>query len=370
MAEADAHPPGRPGATFAQHHIESLDAFRGITIAGMILVNNPGNWEHVYPTLLHADWNGCTLADLVFPFFMVILGVALPFALSRRRGSGQQKGQLYTRFVRRGLLLIALGLVLNLVAAQFSWHAVRIPGVLQRIALVYVIAALVTLHTSPRTRAGIAAALLLAHWAILRLSPMTPTETVAATIDRAVFGSHTLLPTGDPEGLLGTLSSVASALIGSIGGEWLKNAPTAGRKMAGLLTTGAALTAIGYGWSLVFPLNKPLWTGSYTLFTAGLALLGLAWCYWVIDVRHWRGWAKPFVWLGLNPIAIYFLAELAGHLLDISNAKTIIYWDALRPSVQPPLDEMATSLLFAVLTVSVWTAVAGVMYRRGIRVQV
>src|SRR5262249_22048193 len=132
----------RPG----RHHLESLDAFRGLTIAGMILVNNPGTWDAVYAPFVHADWNGCTLADLVYPFFLVILGLALPFALARRRASGAEMRQVHLRIVRRAVLLFALGFVLNLVAAQFSLETVRIPGVLQRIALVYLVAALITLH--------------------------------------------------------------------------------------------------------------------------------------------------------------------------------------------------------------------------------
>ena len=354
----------------AHHRLESLDAFRGITIAGMILVNNPGNWERVYPSLVHADWNGWTLADLVYPFFIVILGVALPFALSRRRQSGHHHRRLYARFVRRGLLLFGLGFLLNLVAARFMFDVVRIPGVLQRIAIVYVIAAVITLHASPRLRAVIAAALLIGHWAILRLTPMTPADTIAGTIDRTVFGAHTLLPTGDPEGILGTMSAVATALIGSVAGEWLRTARTATSKLLALVTAGAGLALAGYAWSFVLPINKALWTGSYSLFTAGLALLGLAICYWVIDLHDHRGWALPFVWLGLNPLAIYFLAELVGHLIEMSNVKTVLFWSGLRPAIDPPLDEMATSLAFAVLTVAFWTAIAGLLDRRGIRIQV
>jgi predicted acyltransferase len=354
----------------AHHHLESLDAFRGITIAGMILVNNPGNWDRVYAPLLHADWDGCTLADLVYPFFLVILGVALPFALSRRRESGHQVRRLYARFVRRAALLFALGFVLNLVAVQFSWPTVRIPGVLQRIAIVYLFAALITLHVRLRARAVIAAALLIGHWLVLRLAPLTPKETIAAVIDRAVFGAHILAPVGDPEGLLGTMSATASALIGSVAGEWMRTASTAGERIRGLATGGAALVGAGVLWSFALPLNKPLWTGSYALFTAGLALLAFAWCFWAIDVRHVRGWARPFVWLGLNPLAVYFLSELVGHILDLTNAKTVIYWGWLRPMAMPTLSDTSTSFVFALLTVTMWTVVAGVMYRRGVRVQV
>ena len=166
------------------------------------------------------------------------------------------------------------------------------------------------------------------------------------------------------------MSAVATALIGSVAGDWLRTARTATDKLMALVIAGAGLTLAGYVWSFFLPINKPLWTGSYALFTAGLALVGLAICYWVIDVRGHRGWARPFVWLGLNPLAIYFLAELVGHLMEMSNAKTAIFWGVLRPAINPPLDEMATSLVFALLTVAFWTAVAGLLDRRGIRIQV
>jgi len=356
----------RPG----QHHLESLDAFRGLTIAGMILVNNPGNWDTVYAPLVHAEWNGCTLADLVYPFFLVILGVALPFALARRRESGHEMHRVHARIVRRSVLLFALGFVLNLVAAQFSFATVRIPGVLQRIALVYFAAALITLHGSRRVRAAAAVALVLAHWFVLTLAPMTPRATIAAQIDHAVFGRHLLLPTYDPEGLLGTLSAIASALIGTLAGDWLRAASPDARPMTNVLSAGALLAVVGLLWSVVLPINKPLWTGSYAAFTGGLALLALAACYIGIEIVGVRAWARPFVWLGVNPLAIYFLAELVAHIIELTPVKTTLYWGLLRPLVLHRLSEPGISLLFAVITVGVWTAVAGVLYRRDIRIQV
>ena len=337
----------------------------------MIVVNNPGNWDRVYAPLLHADWNGCTIADLVYPFFIVILGVALPFALSRRRASGHEIRRFYGRFARRAVLLFGLGFLLNLVAARFSLSAVRVPGVLQRIAVVYFVAAAIALHLKPHQRAGVAVALLAVHTLLLTLAPMTPTATVATRLDRAVFGAHTLTPVGpDPEGVLGTLTAIASALIGTLAGDWLRRESAPLPRIGGLLAGGAALAVGGYAWSFVLPLNKPLWTASYTLFTGGLAIVGLALSYAIIDVVAIRAWARPFVWLGVNPLAIYFLAEFVGHLLDSTGAKTWLYWTELRSIVMPPLGESQTSLLFAVLTIVIWTVVAGVMYRRGVRVQV
>jgi len=336
----------------------------------MILVNNPGTWDAVYPPLVHADWNGCTLADYVYPFFLVILGVALPFALARRRAAGHPLGGVYARIVRRAVLLFALGFALNLVAAQFSWGAVRIPGVLQRIAIVYLVAAIVTLHTGPVTRAVVAVGLTLVHWWILTLTPLTARATIAATIDHAVFGRHLLTPVYDPEGLLGTLSAVASALLGTLAGDWLRRDSNDRDRVAVLLVGGALLAAVGWVWGAVLPINKPLWTGSYAAFTGGAALAALGVCYFVIDVAGIRTWARPFVWLGVNPLAIYFLAELVSHILELTPAKTALYWNLLRPIAMRQLSEPMISLLFAAITVGVWTAVAGIMYRRGVRVQV
>jgi len=355
----------RPG----RHHLESLDAFRGLTIAGMILVNNPGTWDAVYAPLVHSDWNGWTLADLVYPFFMVILGVALPFALSRRQQSGQDVWRLHVRIVRRTVLLFALGFALSLVAAQFAWPVVRIPGVLQRIALVYFVAALITLHAN-RGRGVIACGLLVLHWVILSSGSLTQGHTLELAIDRAMFGRHLLLPTGDPEGLLGTLSAVVSALIGTYAGDWLRNAPEDRHVTRRLFGAGAVLTVAGWAFSFIIPINKPLWTPSYAVFTGGLAFIALAACYYTIDVADVRGWARPFVWLGINPLAIYFLAELVGHILELTTLKTTLYWGLLHQLTRSRMSEHATSLLFAVITVAVWTAVAGLMYRRGVRIQV
>jgi predicted acyltransferase len=278
--------------------------------------------------------------------------------------------QVHRRIVRRAVLLFALGFVLNLVAAQFSWATVRIPGVLQRIALVYVVTALITLHAPARVRAALAVALPLVHWAILAMAPLTPRGTIAATIDHAAFGRHLLLSTYDPEGLLGTLSAVASALVGTLAGDFLREAHDDRVHALGLTGAGAALAGIGWLWSYALPLNKPLWTGSYTAFTAGLALIAFAACYALIEIWGVHAWARPFVWLGVNPLAIYFLAELVSHIFDLTTAKTTLYWGLLRPLTLHQLGDPSTSLLFAVITVAVWTAVAGAMYRRGVRVQV
>ncbi len=370
----------------ARHHIESLDAFRGVTVAGMILVNNPGNWNAVFPPLLHADWNGCTFADLVFPFFLFIMGVAIPFAFERRVAAGHQRRALYVRVFTRAAKLIALGLVLNAAAAWPHISAMRIPGVLQRIAIVYVCTALVTLHTSPVRRTAVTGTLLLAHWAVLMLVPfdghgagtVAPGANIASFIDAAVFGSHMLTAAGDPEGLLGTLSATATALAGTLVGHWLRTAASPRQKIRDAIAAGGSMLGVGLLWALVLPLNKPLWTGSYALVTAGLGAIAFAACYAVIDIARVGAWARPFVWLGLNPLAVYFCSELVGHAIEwpfatragqTTTVKTWMVYGVLDRVAGSALPEPVVSLLFAAGFAAFWIAVAGALYRRGIRIQ-
>lgn len=360
-----------------RHHFVSLDAFRGVTIAGMILVNHPGDWNSVYGPLLHATWNGCTLADLVFPFFLFIVGVATTFAFARRREAGHETLQLYLRIVRRAVLLTVLGIILNSVDVAPAFGSVRLPGVLQRIGLVYVIVAAVALNTGVRGRIATILVLLAAHWAILVLVPfdgypagtVTPTANISSYVDHIVFGRHILTELGDPEGLLGTLSSAATALLGNLAGIWLRTATTSERRVAGLVAGGTLVAIAGLAWSAVLPLNKQLWTGSFALFAGGLGALTLCACYTAIDMAGWTRWARPFVWLGVNPLAIYFASEFVGHILE----RTVgwqIFWNGFEPLLSPVLPEEMISLLMACCTVAVWTALAGVLYKRGIRIQV
>jgi predicted acyltransferase len=372
---------GPDAVTAAGDHLSSLDAFRGLAIAGMILVNNPGNWNAVPESLTHANWDGCTLADVVFPFFIFIVGVALPFAFARRIGRGQERGALYGRIVRRTIILTALGIVLNAAASWPDLAATRIPGVLQRIAIVYLAASLLMLHVSAAWRAVLAFALFVAHWAILTLVPfgghgaiVTHDVNLAAYLDRIVFGTHMLTPVGDPEGLLGTLPAIGTALVGTLAGEWMRTAIDERRRVAGLVFGGMTALAAGLAWATVWPLNKPLWSGSYALFTAGLAAITFAACYMLIDVERTRAWAKPLVWLGVNPLAIYFASELVRNVIDreIGGAAAIkvrVFWDMIGPALDRFGAEWA-SFAFALLTLGVWTAVAGLLHWRGIRLRV
>jgi predicted acyltransferase len=366
------------------HRVESLDAFRGFAVASMILVNNPGSWDHVFDPLQHSTWNGCSFADLVFPFFIFILGAAMPFAFARRVRPGRARTALYLRIVRRTVLLIALGLILNATSAPFS--VLRIPGVLQRIALVYLATAWLVLHTKPRHRIPLAGALLLVHWALLTLVPFggapasmpVPGHNLGAFVDRWIFGRHLLTPLGDPEGLLGTISAIGTALLGTAAGDWIRRPQPTRTRVAGLLLGAGVALAAGLLWAMIWPLNKPLWSGSYALTTAGLAALAFTACYLVIDVARVRAWARPFVWLGVNPLVIYFLSGLAGDLVEQpmlsadsgGTVKTWVFWQVLEPKIGGAFSEEWASLAFAIALVALSLAVAGVMYRRNIRLHV
>jgi predicted acyltransferase len=364
-----------------EDHVASLDAFRGFAVAGMILVDNPGNWNNVLGPLTHAEWNGCTAADVVFPFFIFILGAAMPFAFSRRRESGHQPWDLFLRIARRTAWLIGLGLLLNLVAVLPSLHTLRVPGVLQRIGLVYLIAAPIVLNVDAAGRAALLVAIAVLHWALLgggAHAALSQSHNIAAAVDRAVFGAHILGEAGDPEGLLGTLPAISTALLGSIAGECLRRRATAGARIRGLLILGVASSAVGMIWTSALPLNKSLWTGSFVLWTGGLAALVLAGCYWLIDVKDRRTWAEPFLWLGFNPLAIYFLSEIVSHIFDkpwlrvdgqTLTIRSWLFWDVLRPVV-PAVNDEWLSLFIAVATVFIWTGLGWLLYRRGTRLQV
>lgn len=350
----------------------------------MILVNNPGNWNAVYPQLLHAAWNGCTIADLVFPFFVFIMGFVMPLAFARRRDAAGEH-RLHVRIWRRAGALVVLGLILNATAAAPHVAAMRFPGVLQRIGIVYLLTAFIVLNLGRSAWAATALALMLVHWGILGLVPfggyaagtLTRAVNVAGYVDTHVFGRHALTIEGDPEGLLGTLSTVATALLGALAGDWVQSAPGVLRRLAGLIGGGMLAIGLGLAWATVFPLNKPLWTGSYVLVASGLAALVVAVLYYAVDVRAIKTPFQPLMWLGVNPLVLYFLSELVGHAIERPwlrlgagrlAIKDAIYWRVLEPVFGRGGSSFA-SLVFGVAFATMWVVVGGLFYRRGIRFQ-
>jgi predicted acyltransferase len=312
----------------------SLDVFRGITIAAMILVNDPGSWSHVYAPLEHAEWNGWTPTDLIFPFFLFIAGVSMTLSFASRAARGVTRRLLAIHVARRSVLIFAIGLFLNGLPF-FDFHTIRIMGVLQRIALCYLAAGLLYLATCRRSTdadgkvrmrvniaaiAGVALILLVGYWALMTFVPVPgygaghlgKDENLGAYIDRGLMGGHlwSESKTWDPEGLLSTIPAIATALIGILAGEWLRSERRGARKILGLVIAGAILMLVGQLLHPYFPINKNLWTSTFVLFTGGFAMLLLALCYWLVDLRGWRKWAAPFLVFGMNAILAYALAAI------------------------------------------------------------
>src|SRR5262252_7024952 len=289
----------------------------------MVLVNNPGTWRAIYPPLRHAAWDGWTPTDVIFPFFVFIVGVAIPLALGPRLESGGRSAVI-VKVLRRALVIFALGIVLN-GFPWFHWATLRIPGVLQRIAVCYLVAAIIYLFTSTRAQAVVTAALLLGYWLVLTVvavpgygaGDLSPEANLAAYIDRAVLGPHIwqFAKVYDPEGILSSVPAVATALLGVLTGTWLRSGRRSDVIAARLAVAGIAGIAAGELWGLSFPINKSLWTSSYVMLTAGLALVILAACYWLIEIRGQRRWATPFAVLGVNALLLFFLSTLVARLL-------------------------------------------------------
>ncbi|HEY0021273.1 MAG TPA: heparan-alpha-glucosaminide N-acetyltransferase domain-containing protein [Longimicrobium sp.] len=361
----------------------SLDVFRGATVAAMLLVNNPGTWSAVYDPLEHAAWHGWTPTDLIFPFFLFIVGVSMAFSLLPRLEAGDAPGRLFARAAKRSAILVLLGLLLT----AFPYYNLdlahlRLPGVLQRIGLAFLLASAVVLFTRHRAQIGITAALLLGYWAAMMLvsvpgygaGDLGKDGNLAAYVDRAVLGTDHLwksAKTWDPEGLLSTLPAVATVLLGVFAGRWMRSPRSPADRLVGLFLAGTAAVTLGWMWNEVFPINKALWTSSYVLLTAGLALHALAVCYWMVDVRGWRRWAGPFVWFGMNAIAAFFLSGIVARLLGMIKPGGVALkqriFDTAFDSWLPAHD---ASLAFALCFVALFTGLMGLMYRRQLFIKV
>ena len=304
-------------STTTSGRLISLDVFRGLTIAAMILVNYPGSWGHVYAPLLHKPWHGITPTDLIFPFFLYIVGVSIALAYAKRLAQGAPKREMVRKILFRGLKIFAVGIFLNL-WPEFQFAELRVAGVLQRIALVFVASALLYIYTSWRTQAILGGLILLAYWAAMMLIPtpgygqpmLEPGINLAAWIDSFLLPGRMWQDTWDPEGLLSTLPAIASGITGMLTGKILLSNDSAEKKALWMFLTGFLAFIAGYAWSWVFPLNKPLWTSSYVLLTSGLASMFLASSYFLIDLKKKTCCTQPWLILGSNAIAVYVLAGL------------------------------------------------------------
>lgn len=310
----------------AQQHerLMSLDAFRGATIAGMMLVNNPGTWSAIYPQLEHAEWNGWTFTDWIFPFFLWIVGVAMTMSFAHRQERGDTKKQLLIQVVKRSLIIFGLGLFLA-GFPFFNLSIIRIPGVLQRIAVCYFIAALIVLYTKNiRTQVYWLVGFLVSYWLMMKLIPvpeigagiMERGKNFSAYIDSMFLSGHMwgYTKTWDPEGIVSTLPAVATTLFGVMTGHYLRSQHSKEEKTAWMFVAGNILLLLGATLDMWLPINKSIWTTSYSIFMAGWALVCFAMFYWIIDVKGYKRWAKPFIIFGMNAITVFVISGLVGRL--------------------------------------------------------
>lgn len=357
----------------------SLDVFRGATVAGMMLVNNPGSWSHIYPPLRHAEWHGWTYTDTIFPFFLWIVGVAMAFSLARRTENGADRTKLALHVVRRSLIIIAVGVFLH-AFPSFDFSTIRLPGVLQRIGICYLFAGVVVIFSGRTIQMAWIGALLSVYWALMLFFPvpgygagsLQPIGNFAQYVDSLLLSGHMWSQTKvwDPEGIVSTLPAIATVLFGTMTGHLLRSARSPEAKTALMFVVGNLLLLAGIILDQWLPINKSLWTSSYSMFMAGLALNVFAVCYWMIDIKNWKGWTKPFQIYGMNALTIFFLAGFLTKLsimikLTDSEGATLSLRTALYTMLFVPLaSPINASLLFALTNVLFFFGIAYVMYRR------
>ncbi|MBK0381456.1 DUF5009 domain-containing protein [Pedobacter sp. SD-b] len=364
----------------------SLDVFRGATVAAMILVNNPGDWGHIYAPLEHSEWNGCTPTDLIFPFFLFIVGVSIVFALDAKKKILENHLSLTRIILKRTVILFCLGLLMSL-QPYFDFATVRIPGVLQRIALVYLASALIFLYAIPQNIFKIFIVLLSSYWLMMILIPvpgfgaanLEMESNLGAWLDRTLLTENhlwILSKTWDPEGILGTLPSIASGLFGVMMGSILRTeSRTADNKVAWLFAFGFIAFLLGLTWGLFFPINKSLWTSSFVLYSGGLASMGLALCYWLIDVKGFTKFTKPFVIYGVNAITVYFVSGIVARSMNLLKTtlngqevswKNFLYEQFFTPYFSPNNASVAWAISF----VLIWYIILWAMFKRNIVIKV
>jgi predicted acyltransferase len=399
----------------ARERLVSLDVFRGLTIAGMLLVNDPGTWGAIYAPLEHAEWHGWTPTDLIFPFFVWIVGITTYLSMQSRRARGVPESEITKSVLRRGAIIYLLGFLMA-GFPFFTWTPIsghpdpsilyrvwdrllhwRIMGVLARIGIVYIIAALIAQRTTLRQQVVTIVCLLYGYWFVMTALPVpgtgtlgqlaiaTPETTMAAYFDRLLldwsrFGLGNHLWSGsvtwDPEGILSTIPAVGTAMLGILAGRWLAQPRSIEERLNGLFAIGAIGMMVGMMWNWAFPINKGIWTSSYVIFSAGMASVALAAIIWLVDIRKYDWWTKPFVVFGMNPILAFVgsgvMARLIYTLIKVPYQgksvalQTAIYQSAFASWLEPK----NASLAFAVCFVSLWYAVVYVLYRKQIFLKV
>ncbi|WP_228098867.1 acyltransferase family protein [Pedobacter sp. MC2016-24] len=370
----------------------SLDFFRGATVAAMILVNNPGDWGNIYAPLEHSEWNGCTPTDLVFPFFLFIVGVSIAYAMGSKKTDPASHSKTILKALKRALTLFGLGLFLSLFPKVFTdpiaaFETVRIPGVLQRIAVVFFISAVLFIKISEKNLFRIMIGILALYWALMTFVPvpgvgypnLEKETNLGAWVDRGILTEAHLWKsskTWDPEGILSTLPAIASGLFGILVGVYLKRKDIdPATKIAWLFSTGCAVVLLGLLWDLQFPINKSLWTSSFVLYTGGLATIILALSYWIIDIQKYNRFTKPFVVYGVNAITVFFLSGLIPRIMRMFDVTAA---DSTQVSLQTwlysgftaHLSPINASLAWAITFILFWLVILWVMYNKKIIIKV
>jgi predicted acyltransferase len=359
----------------------SLDIFRGLTVAFMIIVNTPGSWQYIYSPLRHAKWHGCTPTDLVFPFFLFIVGVSTFFSL--KKYGNELNGSSILRILRRMAAIFAVGLFLN-IFPYFGrdYSTLRIMGVLQRIALAYGIGAFICLAVKRDYLWIVTASLLLIYWGLLYFfggtDPYSLESNFAIKADTFILGEKHLykgfgIPF-DPEGLLSTIPAICTVVIGYFIGEILGTSKSGGTSVVKLLLLGTAAAGLGYLWGMFLPINKPLWTGSYVLYSAGIATFVLAFIYLVADVWKFQIFGIPFMVFGTNALFSFFLAGIWTKMMLFikinSGTDTITLYNWIYSKICVPVaGNLNGSLMFALLQMLIIWSLALILYRKKIMIK-
>ena len=372
-----------------RERLAALDVFRGMTVAGMLLVNNPGTWSAIYPPLEHAEWNGWTPTDLIFPFFLFIAGVTTHLSLSSRRAAGATDGDIQRQFLRRGALIVLFGLLLSVFPFYQidRWVHIRIPGVLQRIGVAYALSALITMRGTLKQQVVVLFALLYGYWFAMTLLPVpgagggiganlldAPSRTLAAWLDRTLLDGHLWVSskTWDPEGPLSTIPAIGTAMLGVFAGRWIGSDRPLEERLNGLFAAGALGMMTGLMWHWSFPINKSLWTSSYVVFTAGMACVAIATISWIIDIRRVTWWTRPFVIYGVNPIIAFVGSGAMARLIytlwkvDIQGKPTAVQAVVYENMFHSWLEPRDASLAFAITFVLFWYAILWALWRKNI----
>lgn len=375
--------------------LDSLDFFRGATVAAMIWVNNPGSWSHIYGPFAHAEWHGWTPTDLIFPFFLFIVGVSIVLAFSKAMAKGMGRQELIKKTAIRGIKIFGLGLALAafpyvVFSPEFGLHPkianLRIPGVLQRIAVIYLMAAFLFLYASTRVRWILGGLILIGYWLAMSLIPVpgfgagaidTPDGNLAAYVDQLLLTGHMWKDLWDPEGILSTFPALVTTLMGVfVGRILLKDHPSPEHKILDLLKWGFIWLTLGYLWSWIFPLNKNIWTSSFSFFTGGLATVVFGFCYWYIDVKGYKKGINWGIAYGINAITVFFLSGILARIMgmihitvagDTLSLKGVLYSVVLKGIFGNP---MIASVSHSALWVFLFFILARWMQRKNILIKV